>query len=148
MKGRQNRAFTERIHPQLLTDCNLLGRLGLSWVLLMDDMRYPWFVLVPDTDGVTEWHELPVEQQQALLLECLQLAEPLKPVLGADKVNIAALGNVVPQLHVHVVFRCQDDPAWPGPVWGHGPPTPWSPEALADFQRQISPHLPPRFQWI
>lgn len=148
MKGRQNQALTEHVHPQLLADCNLLGHLSLSWVLLMDDMRYPWFVLVPDTRRVSEWYELPTQAQGQLLQECLQLSEALKPVLGADKVNIGALGNVVPQLHVHVVFRCQDDPAWPGPVWGHSPPTPWTPEALADFQQQISPHLPEDFRWI
>ncbi len=148
MKGRITQDLSQHIHPRLMADCHLLGRMPLSWVLLMDDMRYPWFILVPDRESVSEWHELPEADSQQLLQECLQLASSLKAPLGADKVNQAALGNMVPQLHVHLVFRCQDDAAWPQPVWGQGAPIAWPAHALSAFREDIGPHLPPDFRWV
>lgn len=106
------------LHPQLEKDCLLLGRFTLCRLLLMRDANYPWFILVPDRQGITEIYQLPDEEQQQLLRESAVMARFLVEELRADKVNIAALGNVVPQLHVHHVARYRDDPAWPAPVWG------------------------------
>lgn len=106
------------LHPQLEKDCLLLGRFTLCRLLLMRDANYPWFILVPDRQGITEIYQLSDAEQQQLLRESAILARYLVERLRADKVNIAALGNVVAQLHVHHVARYRNDPAWPAPVWG------------------------------
>lgn len=106
------------LHPQLEKDCLLLGRFTLCKLLLMKDENYPWFILVPDRHDVTEIYQLDEADQQQLMRESSVMAKFLIDEFNADKVNIAALGNVVPQLHVHHVARYQDDPAWPAPVWG------------------------------
>jgi len=118
------------LHPQLAADCLSVGRLSLSELLLLNDARYPWFVLVPARAGITEVFELDEADQQQLWRESARLATYLKVACGADKVNIGALGNLVPQLHVHHIGRFIDDPAWPGPVWGHSAATPYEPAAL------------------
>jgi len=118
------------LHPQLAADCILVGRLQLSQLLLLNDARYPWFVLVPARPGITEVFELDEADQQQLWRESARLAIYLKDVCGVDKINIGALGNLVPQLHVHHIGRFIDDPAWPGPVWGHSAATPYEPAAL------------------
>ena len=91
----------------------------------MNDQRFAWIVVVPKRDGLREWHHLPVGEQQALLAQVNGLASQLEQITGADKINIGALGNMVPQLHVHIIARFADDPCWPGPVWGQGQPEPW-----------------------
>lgn len=106
------------LHPQLEKDCLLLGQFELCKLLLMKDANYPWFILVPDRQAVTEIYQLDEADQQQLMRESSIMAKLLVEDFSADKVNIAALGNVVPQLHVHHVARYQDDPAWPAPVWG------------------------------
>ena len=108
------------LHPQLARDCRLIGRFPLCRLLLMLDANYPWFILVPDREGITEIHQLDSDDQQRLLHESSSLAGVLEEVFQADKLNIAALGNVVPQLHVHHIVRYENDPAWPAPVWGSG----------------------------
>ena len=106
------------LHPQLAKDCFQVGRFPLSLLLLMNDSTYPWFILVPDRDAVTEIFQLePVDQLQ-LMRDSVALSQALATAFGADKMNVAALGNVVAQLHVHHIVRYRDDPAWPGPVWG------------------------------
>lgn len=107
----------ERLHR----DTHLIGESALCSLLLFDDARYPWLVLVPRRAGVSEWFELSAAEQQQLTLETNFVAEHVARVFGADKMNVGALGNVVRQLHVHVVARRLGDPAWPGPVWGHSP---------------------------
>jgi len=92
---------------------------------LMLDANYPWFVLVPETAGVREIYELPVMDQQQLMCESSTLGSALMKGFRGDKLNIAALGNIVPQLHVHHIVRYQNDPAWPGPVWGKVPVRPY-----------------------
>lgn len=106
------------LHPQLEKDCLLLGYFELCKLLLMKDENYPWFILVPDRPGITEIYQLDEDDQQQLMRESSIMAKLLVDDFNADKVNIAALGNVVPQLHVHHVARYKDDPAWPAPVWG------------------------------
>lgn len=118
------------IHPQLRNDCLLIGRFPLSHLLLMRDANYPWFILVPDRDGVSEVFELSETDQRQLMWESSHLARVLAERFGADKMNIAALGNVVPQLHVHHIVRYRNDPAWPAPVWGRVPARPYDEATL------------------
>lgn len=102
----------------------------LSQLLLLNDARYPWFVLVPMRASVTEVFELEEAEQQQLWRESARLARYLKEVCSAGKINIGALGNLVPQLHVHHIARFVGDPAWPGPVWGHSAAVPYEQPAL------------------
>ncbi|VAW74154.1 Histidine triad family protein [hydrothermal vent metagenome] len=113
------------LHPRLAADCLVVGYLPLSQLLLLNDARYPWFVLVPARAEMTEVFELDEADQQQLWRESARLARYLKDVCAADKINIGALGNLVPQLHVHHIARFTDDPAWPGPVWGHSAAVPY-----------------------
>ncbi len=111
---------TFTIHPQLAADTLAIGDLALSSVLLMDDARFPWFILVPRRDGASEMTDLSEEEAATLMSEMRIATHVMQSLAKPDKINVAALGNVVPQLHVHVVGRFRSDPAWPGPVWGHG----------------------------
>ncbi len=106
------------LHPQLAKDCLVVGHYPLCRLLLMQDANYPWFILVPERADITEIHQLSVTDQQQLLLESVSLSRALECAFAPDKLNIAALGNIVPQLHVHHIVRYRDDPAWPDPVWG------------------------------
>ena len=106
------------LHAQLAKDCTVVGDLPLSKLLLMNDANYPWLVLVPMRADKREWYELDAAEQQQLLHEANALAKFLQEKTGAKKMNIGALGNMVPQLHVHVIARFENDAAWPAPVWG------------------------------
>lgn len=119
------------LHPQLQKDCLVIGRFPLCRLLLMLDVNYPWFVLVPDRHGITEIHQLQEKDQQQLMRESSYLAEVLEEEFQADKINVAALGNQVPQLHIHHVVRYRDDPAWPDPVWGKVKQKPYCEEAIS-----------------
>lgn len=110
-----------RLHPQLEQDCEQLGRFALCRLLLMRDANYPWCILVPEREGVTEIYQLSEADQLQLARESAQLAKVMATLFAADKMNIAALGNVVPQLHIHHIARHRGDPAWPAPVWGKVP---------------------------
>lgn len=118
------------LHPRLAADGISLGRFPLCRVLLMNESRYPWLVLVPERPDISEIHELSEADQWQLIRESSNLGAHLKRVLAADKQNVAAIGNLVPQLHVHHVARYRDDPAWPAPVWGRFTPLPYTREAL------------------
>jgi len=118
------------LHPQLANDCLLLGQFKLCKLLLMKDANYPWFILVPDREAITEIYQLNEADQQQLMSESSIMAKMLVDDFNADKTNIGALGNVVPQLHVHHVARYHDDPAWPAPVWGAHPAEAYNDEAL------------------
>lgn len=109
------------LDERLQRDTLAVADLALSRLLLMDDARYPWLVLVPRRAGASELTTLAVGDQALLLAEINRAAAALTEVGPFDKLNIASLGNVVAQLHVHVVGRRPGDAAWPGPVWGHGP---------------------------
>jgi diadenosine tetraphosphate (Ap4A) HIT family hydrolase len=117
--------------PQLAADTILVGDLALSSVLLMDDARFPWFILVPRCPGASELIDLSDEEAAQLMSELRIATRVMLELAKPDKVNVGALGNVVAQLHVHVVGRFRSDPAWPGPVWGHGSRTPYPAHAAS-----------------
>lgn len=119
------------LDPRLAADSVLVADGPLSQVRLMDDTRYPWLLLVPRVPGVSEWIDLDGNQQRLLLAEINRASQLLRASPGVVKLNIGALGNVVAQLHVHLVGRHPGDPAWPGPVWGNGSPQRHAPDALA-----------------
>jgi diadenosine tetraphosphate (Ap4A) HIT family hydrolase len=110
------------LHPQLVRDTIELGDLALSRVLVIKDANYPWLLLVPRRPGIVEIIDLDEIEQAQLMVEVARVSRVLKAVTQCDKLNIAALGNAVPQLHVHVIARRKTDKAWPKPVWGVAPP--------------------------
>jgi len=130
------------LHPQLARDCLVIGEFPLSLLLLMNDSQYPWFILVPKRPAIREIHHLSEADQHQLLLESAALATAMESVFQPDKLNIAALGNMVPQLHVHHIARFSDDPAWPAPVWGKLAPVFYKPAALIEIRERISIELP------
>lgn len=109
------------LDPRLAADAAPVAELALCRVLLMDDARWPWLILVPRRAGARELVDLSPADQQALSGEIARASRALQTLFSPDKLNVAALGNVVEQLHVHVVARFRDDPAWPAPVWGFQP---------------------------
>ncbi|WP_230532688.1 HIT domain-containing protein [Microvirga roseola] len=117
--------MTFQLDSRLDADTIPIGDLALSSVLLLNDARFPWFVLVPRIPGAGELTDLS-DEQSALLMQEIRIATKVMLELSRpDKVNVGALGNIVTQLHVHVIGRFRSDPAWPGPVWGHGTRTPY-----------------------
>lgn len=122
---------TFALDPRLAGDTLPIGDLPLCAALLLDDARFPWFVLVPRRAGVTEMTDLSDEDAASLMGEIRIATRVMLELAKPDKVNVAALGNVVSQLHVHVVGRFRSDPAWPGPVWGHGSRAPYPHQAAA-----------------
>lgn len=109
-----------QLDSRLAADTVAVGRLGLCELLLMNDRRWPWVILVPQRPDILEFHDLTPLDQTMLTFEMGLVAKALKAVTGAGKINIGALGNVVPMFHLHVVARSAGDPNWPGPVWGFG----------------------------
>jgi diadenosine tetraphosphate (Ap4A) HIT family hydrolase len=124
------------LHPQLEADTSPVGDLPLSRLLAIDDAIYPWLVLVPRRAGIVEIADLGAEAP-VLMGEIVRMSELLKTVTGCDKINVGAIGNVVPQLHVHIVARRKDDPLWPKPVWGHMQPRKGEAAAFARFVAAI-----------
>jgi diadenosine tetraphosphate (Ap4A) HIT family hydrolase len=120
------------LDPRLRSDSLELAELELCSLRLMDDRRFPWLLLVPKRPDLREIIDLPAFEQAQLLIEINRAAKALRQLTDAHKLNIAALGNVVPQLHVHVIARFPEDAAWPAPVWGHGSREPYPPEAAAE----------------
>lgn len=120
--------------PELQRDCIELADWPLCKVLLMNDSQYPWFILVPRIAGVKEIIDLSEELQITLLQESGKLSKLLQQVFSPDKLNIAALGNMVPQLHVHHIARFTTDPAWPAPIWGKLPAVPYSDEQIEQLR--------------
>jgi len=118
------------LHPKLVADTFEVTRLPLCRVVLMNDANYPWLILVPQRPNVRELFELSEETQIQLMRESSQTARMMSHIFNADKINIAALGNVVPQLHIHHIVRYTDDPAWPAPVWGYAPAVPYAEQLL------------------
>lgn len=117
----QKMESTFSLHPQLAADTVPVGDLPLSRVLLANDANYPWLILVPRRPGLTEIIDLPESEQSILLGEIAATGRALKAFTQCDKLNIAAIGNVVSQLHIHIVARRRSDAAWPKPVWGAAP---------------------------
>ncbi|MEZ5596259.1 MAG: HIT family protein [Pseudomonadales bacterium] len=114
------------LHPQLEQDTCVVMELAVCRVLLMNDARYPWLILVPRFAGVREIYDLPADTQDVIWREVGHCGSRLMDLVKADKLNIGALGNLVPQLHIHVIARRQDDDAWPAPVWGRGEARPYT----------------------
>ncbi|MEA2692768.1 MAG: hypothetical protein QOJ16_2155 [Acidobacteriota bacterium] len=126
------------LHPRLAQDTVEVVRLSLCRVLVMKDRRFPWLVLVPERESVREIHELAPADRAALVEEIARAGEVLTLLFQTDKLNVGALGNLVPQLHVHVVARRATDPAWPGPVWGYGAPVPYEESELEEIRERLS----------
>ncbi len=131
------------LDPRLERDSQPLMWLGLCELRLMDDRRWPWLLLVPQRPGAVEIHDLTPLDQTMLTFETNMVAQALKRVTGCLKINTAALGNVVPQLHVHVIARSEGDAGWPGPVWGHGLREPYRREDMHQFVNSIRAALSP-----
>ena len=119
------------LHARLGADTAFVADWSLSRVLAMNDARYPWLVLVPRRTQASEIHDLSVADRAALMEEIARASASLKSLAGATKINVGALGNLVPQLHVHIVARNPGDFAWPGPVWGQGEAQPYDPAGLS-----------------
>jgi diadenosine tetraphosphate (Ap4A) HIT family hydrolase len=119
------------LHPQLQNDGIQIGDFPLSRLLLLNDARYPWFILVPMRQAITEIYQLSEEEQQQLLRESSQLGRFLMEAFDGDKLNIGALGNLVPQLHIHHIVRYRSDEVWPRPVWGIGTAVPFLQDEVA-----------------
>jgi diadenosine tetraphosphate (Ap4A) HIT family hydrolase len=117
------------LHPQLAADTVLVSDWALSRVLLMNDARFPWLILVPRRAGLSELFDLKHAERMVLAEELNRASIGLKTIFKAKKINVGALGNMVPQLHIHVVARTEADAAWPGTVWGSGKAIPYQAEA-------------------
>jgi diadenosine tetraphosphate (Ap4A) HIT family hydrolase len=121
------------LHPQLERDTANLGDLPLSRVLVINDANYPWVLLVPRRPEITEIVDLDEVAQAQLMTEITRVSRAVREVTKCDKLNVAALGNMVPPLHVHIIARFRNDPAWPKPVWGAVPPRDYNREDLHGF---------------
>lgn len=119
------------VDPVIVSLTRQLADWPLCRVFLYNDSRYQWGLLVPRRPGAVEMCDLSTEDQQQLMAEIVQLSNLIRPLPGVEKLNVGNLGNMVTQLHVHVIGRFKGDPAWPGPVWGHSDPKPWPDPATA-----------------
>lgn len=120
------------LHPQLVGDTHPIATLALSELRLMDDANYPWLILVPRVPDARELIDLDSAAQARLMEEIGRCSRALQSLFRPHKLNVATLGNLVPQLHVHVIARHTDDPAWPAPVWGRVNARAYAPEALVE----------------
>jgi diadenosine tetraphosphate (Ap4A) HIT family hydrolase len=120
------------LHPQLQADAVPVGDLSLSRLLAINDADYPWLILVPRRAGTVEIADLG-EEAAALMAEIVLVSRAIVEITRCDKLNVAAIGNVVPQLHVHIVARRKGDPLWPKPIWGAAPPRPGDAAAFQKF---------------
>lgn len=136
------------LDPRLHQDTLPIGDFPLCRLLLSNDSNYPWFILVPRRDDISEIFQLDVADQHLLWQETTALAETLKASFDADKLNVAALGNVVSQLHMHVIVRKRDDAAWPAPVWGKHPAKPYTAEQVAAIRQQLRRVLTEDFTFV
>nr|WP_298378721.1 HIT domain-containing protein [uncultured Halomonas sp.] len=125
------------LHPRLAADTHQIADLALCQVRLMNDARFPWVILVPRRAAIREVYELEESDQARLWQEATMLGRGMQETLGANKLNLATLGNQVAQLHLHVILRRQNDDAWPGPVWGVGTPRPYTQDALEKMQDRL-----------
>jgi diadenosine tetraphosphate (Ap4A) HIT family hydrolase len=121
------------LDPQIEAASRFVMLLPLSQLRLMNDTRFPWLLLVPQIPGAEEWTDLNRGQQQQLTIEIDAAAHLVRSFAEPDKINVASLGNIVRQLHIHVVGRKRDDPAWPGPVWGFGSAVPYAEPELDEL---------------
>jgi len=129
------------LDPRLEGDSFALAELSLCSLRLMDDRRFPWLLLIPRRPGLRELFELPAFEQAELLIELNHAARALSAVTAPHKLNVGALGNIVSQLHLHLVARQPNDAAWPGPVWGSGTRLPYSAEKAAEILQALQAAL-------
>ena len=125
------------LHPRLAQDSIVIGEFDLSLLLLSRDANYRWCILVPKREDIFEIHHLSEEEQLQLIRESCRLSEVMTSVFDADKMNVAALGNVVRQLHVHHIARFTDDPAWPQPIWGKLPGKEYGADEFAERIKRL-----------
>lgn len=135
------------LDSRLASDTHVMGDFPLCRLLLMNDRQYPWFILVPRREEVSELFQLDSGDQQVLWQETTGLAEVLKDTFSADKMNVATLGNMVSQLHMHVIVRRKGDPAWPAAVWGRHPAVPYSPDEVTAIRQKLRLVLTDNFQF-
>jgi len=126
-----------RLNERLAADTYEVGMLRLSRLLLSRDARFPWLILVPERAGMTGLHQLGPADRQLLMQEIVEASAALEALLSPARINVAALGNLVPQLHVHVIARFEADAAWPGPVWGQGEAEAYVPGAAESLIRRL-----------
>ncbi|WP_404362098.1 HIT domain-containing protein [Marinobacter sp.] len=129
------------LHERLIADTLSLGRSSLCEIRLMNDSTWPWVLLVPAVRDIREIYELTDSDQKQLLRESSILGKGMMSVFAGDKLNLAALGNVIPQLHLHHIVRFTDDPAWPGPVWGRQAPVAYQEQELVKRMQVLEPVL-------
>ena len=129
------------LHELLQRDCIELLDFPLSKLLLMNDNQYPWFVLVPRVTDVMDIYQMEWAEQQQFLNESSLLSEVLMQLFNGDKMNVAALGNICPQLHIHHIVRFKDDKAWPKPIWGEFAMQPYSEDELVSLKQKLMPAL-------
>jgi len=125
------------LHPQLARDTIVVGDLALSRLLVVNDANWPWLLLVPRRSGVSEIIDLAEVERAQLMTEITRVAHALKEVTACDKLNVAALGNVVAQLHVHVIARRSGDAGWPKPIWGAAPAIAYEPQDLEQLKAML-----------
>ena len=131
------------LHPQLSADTAFVYDLPLSRLLAMNDANFPWLILVPRRPGASELFDCLGADQAALANEIALASRALKDATRCDKLNVAAIGNVVPQLHIHIVARTRNDALWPKPIWGAAAPRPYDPAALERFVTAIRERVSP-----
>ena len=136
------------LHPRLQQDCIQIGRFRLSRLLLMNDSHFPWFILVPERPGISEIYQLESDDRHQLMAESCHLSQALCRALKGDKINIAALGNLVPQLHVHHVVRYRNDAAWPAPIWGLFDAEPYRVEQIGECKTLLREVLGEDFEFF
>ena len=129
------------LHELLQRDCIELLDFPLSKLLLMNDNQYPWFVLVPRVTDVMDIYQMEWAEQQQFLNESSLLSEVIMQLFNGDKMNVAALGNVCPQLHIHHIVRFKEDKAWPKPIWGEFAMQPYSEDELVSLKQKLMPAL-------
>ena len=125
------------LDARLEQDTWLIGDLPLCRLLLSNDSNYPWFILVPRREGISELFQLDDSDQQLMWRETTELARALNELFGAHKMNVATLGNVVSQLHMHVIVRYRTDAAWPAPVWGKLPAKPYAEAQVSEMRSKL-----------
>ena len=130
-----------QLHERLQQDCIAIGRFNLCQLLMMNDSQYPWFILVPERANIKEIYQLNSLDRQLLSEESCSLAEKLAELFKADKINIAAIGNLVPQLHVHHIVRYETDKAWPAPVWGKFDAQPYTEHQIIELIAKVKAKL-------
>ncbi|MDT8405801.1 MAG: HIT domain-containing protein [Methylococcales bacterium] len=133
--------MTFQLHPQLAQDCAFVTEFTLSHLLLLNERRFPWLVLVPKVPDIREIYQLNQQQRLQLMDESCWLAERLQAIFQPDKLNIASIGNKVPQLHIHHVVRYQGDCAWPETVWSHATRERYSEAQIADQVAELKQAL-------